>query len=75
MSAKIKKQLFFVATILFQTALWAQAGMDDDEGNLEGNDPPAASINDALFWMVIIALLLAYYFTLKKFKTKNNINK
>jgi hypothetical protein len=61
MNTKIKKQLFVVAAIVFQTALWAQPGMNNDGGDLEGNDAPPASINDSMFWLVLIGLFLAYF--------------
>jgi len=60
MNTKIKKQLFVVTSLLFQCALWAQPGGNNDDGNLEGTDPPAASIATSLYWLVLIGLVLAY---------------
>lgn len=36
-------------------------GTNDDNGDLEGNDPPAAAINGKLFILAFAAFIYAYY--------------
>ena len=72
MKTKVKNQLFFVIAILFQTALWAQPGMNDDGGALEGNDPAPTSIDDGMFWLVLVAIFLAYLVIAKSKNRERN---
>jgi hypothetical protein len=46
--------------LLTNIAAFAQ-GDENDTGNLEGNDTPAAPINSKLILLLIFGIMLAYY--------------
>ena len=47
--------------ILSNFIIFAQPGDDDGGGGLEGNDPPPAPINGKILWLVIAAIIFAFY--------------
>jgi hypothetical protein len=47
--------------LLVDLAVFAQPGDDTGDGGLENNDPPPAPIDSELIWLVIIALVFAFY--------------
>jgi len=64
----MKKDNFFkfcivVSMFLFDFAVFAQGGPgdDDDNGGLEGDDPPPVPINGKLIWLAIKGILFALY--------------
>ena len=60
-------KLFIFCTCLFSDfAMFSQPGNNDNNGDLEGNDPPAAPINSKLIILAIVGLLFAIYI----FKTR-----
>ncbi len=62
------KKLFTIYTFVFMllsnVAVYAQ-GDEDDNGNLEGDDAPAAPINTKLVILLIVGLSYSFY-TYKK---------
>ncbi len=46
--------------LLHDFRLFAQ-GDEDDNGDLEGNDPPAAPINSKIIYLAVIGMLFAFY--------------
>lgn len=58
------KKIFNIALVAFfllhDFKLFAQ-GDEDDNGDLEGNDPPAAPINSKLLYLAIVGVLFVYY--------------
>lgn len=46
--------------LLHDFRLFAQ-GDEDDNGDLEGNDPPAAPINTKLLYLALIGIAFVYY--------------
>ena len=71
------KRVFQIALIAFflmhDFKLFAQGGPgdDDDNGDLEGSDPPAAPINTKLIYLGIIGIMFAFYLFNKKTKQIN----
>lgn len=58
---------YFLAFILFSDfVLFAQPGDNNDGGDLEDNDPPAAPINSKLIWLGIVGVLFALYMYKKR---------
>lgn len=49
--------LFF---LLHDFRLFAQ-GDEDDNGDLEGNDPPAAPINSKILYLALVGIVFVYY--------------
>ena len=58
------KKIFNIALVAFfllhDFRLFAQ-GDEDDNGDLEGNDPPAAPINSKLLYLAIVGILFVFY--------------
>lgn len=46
--------------LLHDFRLFAQ-GDEDNNGDLEGNDPPAAPINSKLLCLAVVGILFAFY--------------
>jgi hypothetical protein len=54
--------LFLLSTVL----MFAQTpGSNDDTGNLEGSDPPAAPIDNYVWFFMVLGIVFTFY----KFKT------
>ena len=63
-------KLFITCTCLFSDfAMFSQIGNNDDDGDLEGNDPPAAPINSKLIILLLIGFIYAFYIIKNKRKT------
>jgi hypothetical protein len=56
---------------LFNLVLFAQPGDDNAGGDLEGNDDPAAPINEKIILLLIAGLVFAFY-TFKKYRTQKH---
>lgn len=58
------KKIFNVALValfmLHDFQLFAQ-GDDDDNGGLEGNDPPAAPINSKIIYLALLGIVFAFF--------------
>ena len=54
--------------ILSNVVMFAQ-GDDDDDGDLEGNDPPPVPINPKLIYLLIVGVIFAFYHFRKVRKT------
>ena len=54
------KLYLFAFFFLSNFAIYAQ-GDEDNNGNLEGNDPPNAPINSKLIFLLIFGIILAFY--------------
>ena len=54
------KLYLFVFLFLSDFVIYAQ-GEEDNNGDLEGNDPPNAPINSKLVLLLIFGIALAYY--------------
>ena len=53
---------FILCTCLFSDfVVFSQIGNNDDNGDLEGNDPPAAPINSKLIFLAIAGIIFAVY--------------
>lgn len=65
------KFLIFLYFFFIDFILYAQPTDEDDNGDLEGNDPPASPINTYLFLLTVFALIYAYN-KLKKRNLGNN---
>ncbi|HLP65874.1 hypothetical protein [Flavobacterium sp.] len=46
--------------LLHDFRLFAQ-GDEDDNGDLEGNDPPAAPINSKILYLALLGIAFVYY--------------
>lgn len=46
--------------LLHDFRLFAQ-GDEDDNGDLEGNDPPAAPINSKILYLALVGIVFVYY--------------
>ena len=46
--------------VLTNVSIFAQ-GNDDDNGDLEGNDPPAVPINSKIIFLMIAAIVYSFY--------------
>lgn len=61
----MKKKLlhFYILTfVLFSDfVMFAQPAEDNDDGNLEGDDEPAAPINSKIIYLAIVGVLFALY--------------
>jgi len=61
----MKNKLFNLYLITFfllvDFVAFAQPGDDDGSGGLEGDDTPPAPINGKLVWLVVVALIYAFY--------------
>ena len=55
---KIGMNLFF---ILYGFVLFAQPGNNNGDGDLEGDDAPAAPINGKIIFLAIAGILFAYF--------------
>ncbi|WP_026978469.1 hypothetical protein [Flavobacterium tegetincola] len=60
------RTLFLLSFLLIDLVLFAQPygsgpGTDDENGTLEGDDLPAASINAKLIWLAVVGIIFAYY--------------
>ncbi len=59
---KTKNLILLGLLFLYDFALFAQPGDDDEEGDLEGDDPlPGAPINSKLIYLMIIGIAFAWY--------------
>lgn len=67
MKRNLQQVLLTSFFILSQVAMFAQ-GDEDDNGDLEGNDPPAASINSRLVVLMIVGLIYSFYIIKKSTK-------
>jgi len=54
------KFLFFLYFFLIDFMLFAQPIDEDNNGDLEGNDPPAAIINNTILLLVLFAVIYAF---------------
>ena len=53
---------FILCTCLFSDfVVFSQIGNNDDNGDLEGNDPPAAPINSKLIILAVAGIFFAIY--------------
>ena len=62
----INKYLFIAFLILSNFAAFAQ-GEQNDTGDLQGNDAPAAPINAKLIYLLVLGIAFVFY-TLKRKK-------
>lgn len=70
---KGKLQYLFLTIYLFLVDFktFAQPTDEDNNGDLEGQDPPPAPINSRIILLLIFALLYAYY-NIKKSKESSS---
>lgn len=47
--------------LLIDFIAFAQPGTDDENGGLEGEDPPAAPVNGKLLWLAVAGILFVYF--------------
>lgn len=68
------KPFFLFSFLIADFALFAQLpGTEAEDGNLQGNDLPAAPINGALLWLAAVGIVFAFY-TYKNVQKTNTIN-
>lgn len=69
---KKRNKVFLVIFSLFMDLLiYAQPTDEDNNGDLEGGDPPAAPINTFLYILAVIGILYVFY-KVNKSRVKNN---
>ncbi|RZJ73591.1 hypothetical protein [Flavobacterium sp.] len=61
MRQNLTKLYFLTFFLLIDFVAFAQPGNDDENGDLEGDDPPPAPINGKLIWLAVVGILFAYY--------------
>jgi hypothetical protein len=54
-------KLYILSFFLLTDFMLFAQGQDQGGGGLEGDDPPTAPINAKLIWLVILAILFAFY--------------
>lgn len=63
-------RIYFLSFFLLSDfLLFAQPGGDNDTGDLEDDETPAAPINGKLIWLLVLAIVYAAYTYNKKRKT------
>ena len=63
------KTFILCTCLLSDFVVFSQIGNNDDNGDLEGNDPPAAPINSKLIILAIAGIFFAIY----KFKENRKL--
>ena len=61
MKASIFKTYIFCFVLLSDFVMFAQFPTEDEEGDLQGDDEPAATINGKMIWLAIAGILFAFY--------------
>lgn len=61
MKSNLYKLYFLSFFLLVDFVAFADPGEDNDTGDLEGDDAPAAPISGKLIWLAIAGILFAYY--------------
>ncbi len=69
MKTNLLKFYILAFVLLSDFTIFAQPGMNNDGGNLEGEDAPPTPINGKIIWLGIVGVLFAIY-SLNKFKNK-----
>ena len=54
-------KIFLVLFYILSTAVMFGQGTGSDDGDLEGNDPPAAPINSKLILLALVGVIFAIY--------------
>jgi hypothetical protein len=72
MKNNLIKSVLTLVFLFINFLSFAQGGPGDenDTGNLEGDDAPAAPINGKLIWLAILAIVFAYYIFKRERKVK-----
>ena len=61
MKNNLLKLLIVCIGLFSDFAVYSQIGNNDDNGNLEGNDPPAAPINTKLILLAVAGIFFAIH--------------
>lgn len=61
MKTSLFKTYIFCFVLLSDFIMFAQLPTDDEDGDLQGNDEPAVSIDRKIIWLLLAAIIFAYY--------------
>lgn len=61
MKTSFFKTYIFCFVLLSDFMMFAQLPTDDENGELQGEDEPAASIDRKIVWLIIAGIIFAYY--------------
>jgi len=61
MKTSIFKTYIFCFVLFSDFFMFAQFPTEDEEGDLQGDDAPAATINGKMIWLAIAGILFVYY--------------
>ncbi|MEC4050480.1 hypothetical protein OX284_013640 [Flavobacterium sp. SUN046] len=72
MKKKLIKSFYFIGFLFVVPLLWAQPGDQNGTGDLEGVDPPVASIDMFELFFMICVFIVAFCFFRKKIVNRIN---